>query len=405
MNLTLDRLSALAAIRSIRCGTAPGVQNGLTSLRRTGIAAPELPEGRKRWSASCIDLSELGLGRDVRINHPVEVAVPSERDRIRSKAFSSILHTAFLPKNAYMDAGNGLRVASPELVFVEMGAVMRPEVQALLGYELTGSFSRSPLDPRSGALAYGIPPATSVEKIERFLSKCDGNAGVAQSRHVIEYVANNAWSPAEAVIAALIALPLEYLGYGMGRLVLNVRQTAADELARAGAHSSRVPDILVPGTCVGINYDSFYHLDLDGVVDAARACALAPTDETAAAALEDARRSVREKVLDDLCRNRELAAQGLVVLPATSEDLYRKGGFDGLMLEVFRTIELLSGRDMAESRRALASRAVCDRRQTLIWSLLAWEQGRSYARKQVEREQRGLQRIKDPQIVEVDMVI
>lgn len=158
MNLTLDRLSALAAIRSIRCGTAPGVQNGLTSLRRTGIAAPELPEGRKRWSASCIDLSELGLGRDVRINHPVEVAVPSERDRIRSKAFSSILHTAFLPKNAYMDAGNGLRVASPELVFVEMGAVMRPEVQALLGYELTGSFSRSPLDPRSDAIAYGIPP-------------------------------------------------------------------------------------------------------------------------------------------------------------------------------------------------------------------------------------------------------
>lgn len=156
---------------------------------------------------------------------------------------------------------------------------------------------------------------------------------------------------------------------------------------------------------MGINYDSFYHLDLDGVVDTARACALAPTDETAAAALEDARRSVREKVLDDLCRNRELAAQGLVVLPATSEDLYRKGGFDGLMLGVFRTIELLSGRDMAESRRALASRAVCDRRQTLIWSLLAWEQGRSYARKQVEREQRGLQRIKDPQIVEVDMVI
>ena len=188
----------------------------------------------------------------------------------------------------------------------------------------------------------------------------------------------------------------------MGRLVLNDRQTAADELTRSGARTSRVPDILVPGTCVGINYDSFYHLDLDSVIEA---CALAPNDKTAAAILESTRRAVREKVLDDLRRNRELAAQGLVVLPATSEDLYRKGGFDALMLEVFRTIELLSGKDMTESRRALASPAVCERRQTLIWSLLAWELGRSYARKQVERYQRGIQRLKDPQIVEVDMVL
>ena len=202
-----------------------------------------------------------------------------------------------------------------------------------------------------------------------------------------------------------MALPLEYLGYGMGRLVLNDRQIAADELARSGARESRVPDILVPGTCVGINYDSFYHLDLDSVIEAARACALAPNDKTLAAALENARRSVRDKVLDDLRRNRELSAQGLVVLSATSEDLYRKGGFDELMLEVFRTIELLSGKDMAESRRALASHAVCERRQTLIWSLHAWEQGRSYAREQVERERRGILRIKNPQIIEVDMVI
>lgn len=405
MNLTLDRLSALAAIRSIRCGMAPSVQRGLASLRRTGIATPELPEGRQRWSASCIDLSKLGITRDTWSKHPLEVAVPSERDRIRSKAFSSIIHSASLPKDAYIDAGNGFRIASPELVFVEMGAVMQPEVQALLGYELTGSFSRSPIDPRGGAIAYGIPPATSVEKIEQFLSRCEGNAGVAQSRQIIRYVANNAWSPAEAVVAALMALPLEYLGYGMRRLVLNDRQAAADELTRSGARESRVPDILIPGTCVGINYDSLYHLDLDSIVEAAQACALAPKDAAAAVTLENARRSVREKVLDDLRRNRKLAAQGLVVLPATSEDLYRKGGLDALMLEVFRTIELLSGKDMAENRRALASRTVCKRRQTLIWSLLAWERGRGYARELLEREQKELQRLKDPRVIEVSLTI
>lgn len=97
-----------------------------------------------------------------------------------------------------------------------MGAVMQPEVQVLLGYELTGSFSRNPLDPRGGAAAFGTPPATTVEEIERFLSQCEGLPGIAQSRRMLQHVADNAWSPAEAVAAALMTLPFEYLGYGMG---------------------------------------------------------------------------------------------------------------------------------------------------------------------------------------------
>ncbi len=182
-----------------------------------------------------------------------------------------------------------------------MGAVMQPEVQVLLGYELTGSFSRNPLDPRGGAAAFGTPPATTVEKIGQFLSQCEGLPGIAQSRRMLQHVADNAWSPAEAVVAALMTLPFEYLGYGMGRLILNERQVAPDEPARAGARASRVPDILVPNTCIGINYDSLYHLDLDGVTKTAMSYALAPGDASAAEALRETQGSVREKVVDVTC--------------------------------------------------------------------------------------------------------
>lgn len=178
-----------------------------------------------------------------------------------------------------------------------MGTIMQPEVQALLGYELTGGFSRSPLDPRGGAVAFGVPPATTVEEIERSLSQCEGLPGIAQSKRMLQYVADNAWSPAEAVAAALMTLPFEYLGYGMGRLILNERQVAPDEPARAGARASRVPDILVPETCVGINYDSLRHLGLDGVAKTAMSYALAPGDARAAEALRETQGSVREKVI------------------------------------------------------------------------------------------------------------
>ncbi|WP_130811016.1 hypothetical protein [Olsenella sp. Marseille-P4559] len=97
------------------------------------------------------------------------------------------------------------------------------------------------------------------------------------------------------------------------------------------------------------------------------------------------------------------------MLPATSEDLYEKYGLDALMPEVFRAIEPFSGWGMSESRLALASRTVCRRRQDLIWSLLAWEKGCRYARGLLERgpgrEQAEFQRLKNPTVIEAEMVL
>ena len=120
-----------------------------------------------------------------------------------------------------------------------------------------------------------------------------------------------------------------------------------------------------------------------------------------------------------------------MVPPATSEDLYEKYGLDALMPEVFRAIEPFSGWGMSESRIALASRTVCRRRQALIWSLLAWEKGHRYARgllgtlvrlfassdlkghryarglleRGPGREQAELQRLKNPTVIEAEMVL
>lgn len=94
-----------------------------------------------------------------------------------------------------------------------------------------------------------------------------------------------------------------------------------------------------------------------------------------------------------------------MVPPATSEDLYERHGLDALMPEVFRAIEPFSGWGMSESRLALASRTVCRRRQALIWSLLAWEKGHRYAPELLEREQAELQRLKNPTVIEAEMVL
>lgn len=71
----------------------------------------------------------------------------------------------------------------------------------------------------------------------------------------------------EAVVAALMSLPVTDCGYGLGPLVLNQRISARTQEAGSRAPATRVPDILVSGSTVGINYDGHELLDLDGLTE------------------------------------------------------------------------------------------------------------------------------------------
>ena len=83
---------------------------------------------------------------------------------------------------------------------------------------------------------------------------------------------DNAWSPMEAIVAALAALPPEHFGYGLGPVVLNDRVDTLDGASRA----SRLPDMTLGGTTTGLNYDGENHLDLSTVVDTAVQMTLNP---------------------------------------------------------------------------------------------------------------------------------
>ena len=119
---------------------------------------------------------------------------------------------------------------------------------------------------------------------------------------------------------------------------------------------------------MGFNYDGRAHLDLDAVVEAAQ-------KGDPAAAMRD----VREKYLDDLKRNRELAAMGRVILPVTSSDLFAPGGLDAVMLEAALAMEEFDGRSASYLRTLLGRPSAGSRRQQLIWSLLPWTEAQRYA--------------------------
>ena len=243
-----------------------------------------------------------------------------------------------------------------------MGQHLSPIAHQLLGMELCGTYSRPG--------AYQLPTATSVERLSVYSAEVRHVDGVEQARKVTARILDNAWSPMEAVTATLVSLPLYEMGYGLRGLVLNPRTRIAE------GSGTRVPDMVIAGTNVGLNYEGEGHLDLDSIVLAATETLLRPQGSDPQRMLDESVARVREKYVDDRRRDRELWQAGLTVFPLTKEDLYQEGAMDGLMLSVYTAIERETGRSMRRQRSFVLDRRFRHERQLRIWSLLPGEVGR-----------------------------
>ena len=257
----------------------------------------------------------------------------------------------------------------------KMAQFMNPVERLMLGHELCGSYSRDPDDPYNKNVTFGIEPVTSAERIRAYCARALWLRDATRPSSPLPLLADNAWSPTESLIAALISSPFVEFGYGIGPCVLNERISTPENLSWTTEKSSRVPDILIAGTNIGLNYDGAVHLDLESVIDAAINLERNPGMLASQEELDMVVRRVRAKAVDDIHRNRELVANGYIVFPVVKEDLYQDGALDFVMGQLMEALEKYAHIDMTEQKRILKLPLARARRQELIWSLMPGRNG------------------------------
>lgn len=266
----------------------------------------------------------------------LDVLVGSPNDRIRSRHVTCHVWSEMPPRPATIELAPGILASSPELAFAQMAETLTDAQLLVLGMELCGSFACDPLDPVHSPARYGLPPLTSQGRMLWFLSHARGLRGRERARRVAALVAPNAWSPREAMLAALLLPPAQEGGFPLAPLTLNVR------VFQAGApmtRPSRVPDILLEGTGVGLNYDGHDHLALASLESAAVAVACDPGSAERQHVVQRLRAQIRERYVDDRRRDRDLASQGLAILPVTAEDLRGPAGLELLLCQLVSCAE------------------------------------------------------------------
>lgn len=363
MSVAFCKSTALSILRALRQGDL-SVEG---RRRHVSLSWPVPPSG-KRWTRRKL-LEELPAAlRDELSGSEIDVATPSDAHRIHARGVKNVTYVRKMPGSSFVEVGGGLTLSSPELVFLEMGADLNVLELALLGMELCGGYV---LPARGdGEVRYGVGPVTSVDKLAAFLGQMRRHPRIGVARAALHLVRDSCWSPMEAPLVAFLGEGPEGLGYGVGDLVVNERVRSEATNARFVSKESRVPDIVVAGTGVGVNYDGAGHYDIERVARAALAAAGNAGEKGAWSELEATKREVRRKYADDRRRERDLWASGMTVFTVTKEDLYEEGALDLLAGQVIEALERTSGRDMSSQRAALGDKERARRRWGLLRSVL-----------------------------------
>lgn len=364
MGLTLSHLSALDVVRTLR-----SEGEDLRSMDAIRLASP-MPWMGKRWNVRAFDEPSWKWGVPSAKN-PLHVLVPQRSRQIRMTNVESHSIWKHLPSGSILWLDEHSSVVCPELLFVQMAETFSLPALVMLGYELCGGFSRQANDPLNGEVTLDIPAITSIESLRSYTSAYTHTRGAGRARQALEYVSNNAVSAPEAVLATVYSLPPSESGYGLGPVTLNARVRVSGSTEESNERY-RYPDIMFPFAPVGLNYDGADHLDLEGLVQAARFAELAEGDlmHKAIDNLSNKLQEVRAKAVDDIRRNRELASQGKVVFPVTKEDLYGWGSLDELTIRILDFTQNVFNIDVEHFRRTLNNTSESRDRNDLIASLL-----------------------------------
>ncbi len=188
---------------------------------------------------------ETVLGYDNDETSTVDITV-SERGARAAKQ-NQIIHLCEidLPANAVVPK-DGIMMASPELVFLQLASKLDVHRLILLGLQLC---SHSPGKPSEAI--------TTKTKLKNFLAKTHGHRGQRKALRAVKYIENSSASIMESLVFMIFTLPHALGGYGLDSAVLNYEIIIKDEATKRLGQKRCYADIYYKQEKLAVEYNSF----------------------------------------------------------------------------------------------------------------------------------------------------
>lgn len=244
------------------------------------------PQGIMRSSRPVGDIAGCPINREtleVELRRlpswlPRHLMVGDERDRFDRSHVEYSIHRAPLPANSFYEVSPGICVASPELVFVQLGRRLELPLLLKLGCELCGTYAHEvDAETRGVSARYDRETPTDVASLRRYISHASGLWGVTMARTALPYLVERSASAMETEVALLLSLPRRYGGYGLPKPLMNYEIEFDRPAQEVAQRSCARADLCWPEKKLDVEYDSTqWHVDAQCVnSDKSRANALA----------------------------------------------------------------------------------------------------------------------------------
>jgi hypothetical protein len=167
MSVTLSHQSALDVIRMLRC---EGVS--VHDMDVIPLMAPSPWVGRRLNMRNFS--SDVWRWQKPNDKRPLHILVSDKQTRVRGKGIVAHVASDDLPAGSILWLDERSSVVCPELLFLQMAETLPLPALVMLGLELCGHFSRQAENPLTGDVVDGLPAATTVKHLERYLSDFRG---------------------------------------------------------------------------------------------------------------------------------------------------------------------------------------------------------------------------------------
>ncbi len=188
---------------------------------------------------------ESVLGYKANVTDMVDITVSRRKERSGKK--NEVIHFSKLdlPSGAVI-LKDDLKVASPELLFLQLGSKLDIHREILLGIQLC---SHPPGEPTVAI--------TTKRKLKNFIAKTPRHRGCQNALQALRYIENGSASIMESLAYMILTLPHTLGGYGLYGAVFNHEIKLAESgIARLGQKRC-FADLYYKSHRLAVEYDSF----------------------------------------------------------------------------------------------------------------------------------------------------
>ncbi|MBP3859479.1 MAG: hypothetical protein J6I30_06665 [Pseudomonas sp.] len=223
----------------------------LLNQQRIELLSPSFDQELERCCVNKSSIESLATSYLYGLPRPYDVLVPTQSEFRRVSGVKCHLCRRDLPANSFINMGDNVFVASPQLCFVQRAAEYTLAQTVAFGARLCGTFA---LDKNQPSGIRRRSPLATLADLRTYVDSCPRMRGIVNARRALSLIPEGSASPMETITQMVFCYPRRLRGLGLPTPQMNYVEPIS-QVARGMIDKDYIRiDLYWPDAAFGLEY-------------------------------------------------------------------------------------------------------------------------------------------------------